>query len=223
MDTKALIGAHPELYHMADPRNLASILRRGLLSTSALLDLFEINGRERFLLESVHRPNSVTISNPALGMAVIRDQKPMSASGVERSLTDATVEEFFQFLNGRVFFWLTIPRLITMNTAAAYSAVDQIVMVVDTRSLIASYEGRIRLSPMNSGATKPMAHPRSIAMFKPISEFEWSSRRPKRNRVVELTVEHSIPDVMSHVTRLEVWRGGRKQRAIEAPYETTKV
>lgn len=203
MDVETLVAVHPELYHMADPRNLGSILQRGLLSTSALLDLYGVVGEQREAIESQHRPTTIPIEHPNRPIAYVRDQRPMDVSGLLRSLTDATPREFFEFLNDRVFFWLTHKRLATMNAAAAYDAIDQIVFTLDTASALAAHHRSVLLSPMNSGATRPMPHPRSIAMFKPIGEFDWEMKRPKGNRVVELTIAHRVPDFMDHVIRVE--------------------
>jgi hypothetical protein len=55
----SLIEYYPYVYHMAKADSWESIEGKGLLSTSALLDLFEINGERRFAIESCHRPDSV--------------------------------------------------------------------------------------------------------------------------------------------------------------------
>jgi hypothetical protein len=221
MDVATLLEFHPELYHMADPRNFANILRRGLLSTTALLDLFGINGEHRRAIESEHRARSIPIHHPRYGAAYIRDQRPMDVKGLNRSLPpQTTAARFFEFLNGRIFFWLTRDRLKTMNAALAYGALDQVVLTLDTASVTAAYHDTILLSPMNSGATKPMPHPRSIEMFKSISNFDWNMKRPRRNRVVELTVVGSMPDLVDHLVRVEVWRGGELSHALEPPYDS---
>lgn len=220
MNVATLVEVHPELYHMADPRNFANIVRRGLLSTTALLDLYGVNGELRRTTESEHRPQTIPIQHPVYGTAYIRDQRPMNQSGLVRSLPKGTTTaEFLQFLNGRVFFWLTHERLSTMNSAAAYDALDQVVFTLDTAGVAAAHRDAILLSPMNSGATKPMPHPRSIEMFRTIPDFIWNVKRPPRKRVVELTVSESMPDFMDHVNRVEVWRGGELRRTLEPPYD----
>lgn len=218
MDAETLIAVHPELYHMADPRNLGSILQRGLLSTSALLDLYGVVGRNREAIESAHRRFTIPIEHPELPIAYVRDQRPMDVSGLLRSLGDATPREFFEFLNRRIFFWLTHARLATMNAAAAYDATEHVVFTLDTASVLAVHHQGILLSPMNSGATRPMPHARSIAMFKSINDFDWEMRRSKAKRVVELTVSDSMPDFMKHVSRVEVWRGGAFLHSLAPPY-----
>ena len=74
----------PRLYHMAQLGSWPSIQEHGLLSTTALLDLFELRGDERFRIESCHRPESIPIDNSKYGRAVIRDQKPMSDRSVRK-------------------------------------------------------------------------------------------------------------------------------------------
>ena len=63
-------------------------------------------------------------------------------------------------------------------------------------------DDRIWLSPMNSGSTLFKAQPRGRATFARISDFPFqaraATRRPAKN-VVELLVEHSVPDVRDHV------------------------
>ena len=79
---------YPQLFHMAASDAWDGILRRGLLSTSALLDLFEVVGSRREELEARRRPESVRISHPKHGTAVLRDQKPMSETKLARCLRD---------------------------------------------------------------------------------------------------------------------------------------
>lgn len=220
MDVATLVEFHPELYHMADPRNFANILRRGLLSTTALLDLYGIDGELRERVESSHRPRTIPIENPEYGTAYVRDQRPMDDSGLMRSLpVQTTPREFYEFINGRVFCWLTHKRLSTMNSAAAYDESDQVVFTLDTAGVVATHHGAILLSPMNSGATRPIPHARSIEMFKTIPDFDWNMDRPRRNRVVELTVARAMPDFMDYVIRVEVWRGGKLRHTIDPPYD----
>ena len=86
ISTDDLVACYPYLYHMAEAESWDSIQAKGLLSTSALLDLFEVNGQERFAIESCHRPKSVTIEHPKHGRAVIRDQIPMREGSLLKCL-----------------------------------------------------------------------------------------------------------------------------------------
>jgi hypothetical protein len=73
-----LIKIYPRLWHVAEDGSWPSISRHGLLSTSSLLDLYEINGERRFEIESRKRLVCHTISRAGLPDAIVRDQKPMS-------------------------------------------------------------------------------------------------------------------------------------------------
>jgi hypothetical protein len=55
--------------------------------------------------DRVHRPESVTITHPAYGSAVIRDQKPMRDSALLKCLDKGlTPADWYRTLNRRVFF-----------------------------------------------------------------------------------------------------------------------
>jgi len=132
----------PRLYHMAERGSWPSIRRHGLLSTSALLDLYEVTGGERARLEGAHRPESVEIVHPKHGKAVIRDQKPMDDRGLRRALTDGLMpEDWYRILNAKVFFWLTEDRLNRLLGARAYRDLRHDVLVVDTRELLSKHAG----------------------------------------------------------------------------------
>ncbi len=82
MNVDELISTFPRLYHMAHVKAWPGIKRHGLLSTSALLDLFEVRGSSREALEANNRRNdSITVHHKRYGEAVIRDNKPMDDAG----------------------------------------------------------------------------------------------------------------------------------------------
>src|SRR5262249_10557239 len=127
----------PRLFHMAELGSWPSIRERGLLSTSGLLDLFEIDSVQRFQIESCHRPESVEILHKVHGRAVIRDQKPMSDSSLCRALGNSMEPAaWYRELNSRVFFWLSEDRLNTLLGARAYRHQRHDILLVDTRKLV---------------------------------------------------------------------------------------
>ena len=73
MLVETLWTKYPQMYHMAELGSWPSIRKRGLLSTSALLDLFEWPRKDRVAIETRRRSEPVTLTHPAHGMAVIRD------------------------------------------------------------------------------------------------------------------------------------------------------
>ncbi len=199
----------PTLYHMAERGSWPSIREHGLLSTSALLDLYGIAGVERAAIEGQRRPGSVALDHPALGRAVIRDQKPMSDAGLRRCLMDGlTPEDWYRLLNGKVFLWLTRARLLRLLSARPYRDAEHDVLELDTAALVGAYRGAITLSPINSGTTARFPVARGRATFLPIGDYpyhHWRTRRSRGERVVELAVEGGVADVgrfIRQVTRM---------------------
>jgi hypothetical protein len=197
---------YPRLFHMAEVGSWPSIRKHGLLSTSALLDLFEINGSERTPIESVHRPESVTIAHPRHGRAIIRDQKPMSDAALVRCLVGMTPRAWYRLVNRRVYFWLIEERLNRLLMAKMYRDVEHVVLTIDTRSLVTACEDEVRLSPINTGSTMRNTQPRGVNTFMRIDDFPFDERRLSRGRsaaIAELSIEHSVPDIARHVLVVE--------------------
>lgn len=209
---EVLAARFPRLYHMAQAGSWPGIQRNGLLSTNALLDLFEVQGEAREALVARHRAESVPIRHPLRGEAVIRDQKPMSDGGLLRALGDGlTPAEWYRLLNEKVFFWLARERLDKLLGAAAYRDKRQTVLTIDTAALLARHADQVLLSPINSGCTKPYPTPRGRDTFLPLADypFEESSRkRGRQNAVVELTVRYAVPDIRDFVLMVEEVGGG---------------
>ena len=206
-----LLSDCPVLYHMAERGSWPSIRRHGLLSTSALLDLFGVDDETRVALEARRRPQGVVLDHPERGHAVVRDQKPMDDRGLRQCLQDGlTPEDWYRILNARVFFWLTRSRLIRLLTAKPYRDQEHDVLELDAAALVRAYLSQITLSPINSGATKPFPASRGKRTFLPVPDYPyaaWRMKRPKGERAVELAVTGGVPDIERFVTRVSVMRG----------------
>jgi hypothetical protein len=205
---------------MAADGSWDSIARHGLLSTSALLDLFEYRGERRHQLEACHRPESVTIKHAEHGRAVIRDQKPMDDQGLRRCLEGMTPQDWYRTLNSRVFLWLTQERLQRMLNAAAYRDQTHVVLTIDTYALLERHYKRVVLSPMNSGATKPYPFPRGSSTFRRLDNYplaEMVKKRGNRDPIVELAVDYSLPDIREMVLAVELMKG---EQILETTLET---
>ena len=215
---ETIVKHFPRLYHMADASRWESIKKHGLLSTTALLDLFQISGERRFSIESSHRPESVTISHPKHGIAVIRDQKPMRESDLLKCLTGMSPRQWYEALNNRVFFWLTEERLIRLLKAKEYRNNKQLVLTLDTSKLLEQHSNKVNLSPLNTGCTRPCPWPRGSKTFLPLSKYPFEGRRKYgiKNTIVELTVGYTVPDIMSFVDRAQYMIGETK---LETLYE----
>lgn len=205
-----LLGDCPTLYHMAERGSWPGIQRHGLLSTSALLNLYGVIGERREELEARRRPESVPVSHDGLAGAVIRDQKPMDDAGLSRCLADGmSPEDRYRLLNAKVFFWLTRGRLLRLVGARPYRDREHDVLELEAAPLVEAYRHAITLSPINSGATKPFARERGRTTFLPIDDYPYASWRQKRvrgERVVELAVDRGVLDVARFVRRVTVMR-----------------
>jgi len=207
MTIEELTKHFPVLYHMAEDGSWESIQRHGLLSTSALLDLFEYCGEAREAIEARRRPTSITITHPIHGTAVIRDQAPISDTILKRCLTDMQPTAWYRLLNSRVYFWLGTRRLDALLNARLYRGRTHTVLTLDTEALVNRYGNDIVLSRINSGATHRGGSPRGSQTFRRLPDYPFSAgRRTKlsiQESVAELAVDHGIQDVSVYVTRVE--------------------
>lgn len=213
------LGAtYPRLYHITSAGSWPGIQRHGLLSTEALLDLFGVDGDLRRRILSARRPECVPITHPVHGTAIIRDQKPLIESRLRSALQDGmTPQEWYALLNRKTFFWVSAKQAEVLRTARAYEGLRQTLIVVDCAKLLARHGDRVTLCPINSGATRPMAWPRGRRSFLPPSEYPFEELRKKRSRknaVVELTVEHSVPDIRDLLISVSELGGGLPEESI---------
>jgi hypothetical protein len=211
MRTEELLRQFPRLFHMAEAGTWDSIRQHGLLSTTALLDHFEIHDDQRHKLESCHRPECVTITHTRFGRAVIRDQKPMSDAGLRKCLQGMSPKAWYETLNRRVFFWVTRERLFTLLSARAYRNRMHCVLTIDTARLLARHISRVTLAPINSGCTVPNPQPRGPQTFLPVNAYpfdQWIIKgRARSQAVVELAVDYSVPDIADLVIRVDHMKG----------------
>jgi hypothetical protein len=207
MKIEDLIQHYPKLYHMAETGTWESINRHGLLSTSALLDLFEIQGEQRRIIETERRARSVPICHPKHGNAVIRDQKPMHETGLLKCLQDGiTPSQWYQILNQKVFFWLSKERLDKLLSARAYRGRQHCVLTFKTEELLSNHSKAVTLCPINSGATLYTPQKRGKGTFVRIKDYpfeSWVEQRGIENAIVELVVDYSVPDAQKYVLRAD--------------------
>ena len=206
VSVERIVEVYPCLYHMAHIDSWPSIKEHGLLSTSALLDLLDVDSELRIQLIRKHRPDSVTLDHDTYGSVVIRDQKPMSDAGLLKSLQDGiTPTQWYERLNQNVFFWPTQDRLHRMLRARAYKNDRHLVIVVDTASLLARHFDNVLLSRMNSGCTVPVPHERGENTFLPPAQFPFEERKKSRGEgFAELVIRYAVPDLREHVIEVYV-------------------
>jgi hypothetical protein len=196
----------PVLFHMAEAGSWPAIEAQGLLSTSALLDLYGIKGMARTRIEACRRPEGVRLRHDGLPGATVRDQVPMDDASLRRCLQDdLEPADWYRLLNGKVFFWFTRARLQRLLNARLNRSQSHDVLELDAAPLVAAYRDRITLSPINSGTTRLFPVARGRRTFLSIDEYpyaEWRQRRPRGERVVELAVDGGVPDVERFVRRV---------------------
>ena len=198
---------------MAEDGTWPSIRQRGLLSTQAIVDLYQPDADIREQILSTVRRDKIKLVNPALGEMTIRDQRP--AKFLEDCMNDGvSPQDYLDALNGRVFFWLCLSRLNKLLNATLYRHSSHTVLHVDTASLVGAYSSQIQLAPYNTGSMHvPTAPQRGPDVFTDLVDYPYEHWLTKRGRsgepVVELTVGYGIPDIARFVTRAETWAEGK--------------
>ena len=201
-----LIATYPRLYHLTDPANLDSLRRHGLLSTSALLDKWQVPAADRPPLEAARREDAVTLSHPLHGTAKLRDNKPITPAGLAKCLVGIDAAAWFRLLNGRVFLWPTRRRVETLLSARYLRGSQQAILTLDTAKLVERHGGRIELAPYNTGATLHTPPKRGLFTFVPVADYpfdEWRGKRSASTAVTEVTVLGGVPDVWEFVVDVE--------------------
>lgn len=215
--THLLAQTYPHLFHIAHADAWPGLRRHGLLSTTALLDLFEVKGKLRSALERQRRPDSVVITHPLHGTATIRDQKPLVEKSLASALVDMTVGQWYRLLNRHVFLWPTEARMHTMLEAAAYRRLPQLVVTLATDEVIQSHRRRILLSRLNSGATRPFACQRGRHTFQTLAHYplaERIRRCGKAAAVAEVLVKRGIVPLTDAALSAVIWVGGRPTQTV---------
>lgn len=202
MTPEELAKRHPRLYHITEPGAWQSIQKHGLLSTSSLLDLFEIAGARRKALETERRPASVLLEHPTHGQVILNDNVPLTEKALKSCLDDnLSPSDWLLLLNARVFFWSSREALDRHLAARLNRTRQRQVLVVDTLSLAKAHASRIDLSPINTGSTIRKPARRGLTTFTPMLKYpfnEWSKLRGGRDHILEVTVKDHVLDITQH-------------------------
>ncbi|KTD24241.1 MULTISPECIES: DUF7002 family protein [Legionella] len=203
MTPEELAARHPCLYHITAPGAGESIKQKGLLSTSCILDLYNIQGASRVNIELHRRPSEITLEHAQYGRIVINDNIPLTESALAKCLEDdLTPSDWLRLLNARVFFWASKQSLERHLNARLNCNRQREVIVVDTLSLAKAHAERMELSPINSGATLRKAARRGLKTFTPLLQYtldEWRKLRGGRDDIREITVRNSVKDITNYI------------------------
>lgn len=200
----------PRLFHTTPAQAWPGVRAHGLLPVERLLELFEVDDAERLLTH--RRPAAHRLTHPVHGDAWLRDQRPMNEAHLARMLegTSMTVAQYLRRINGLVFFWADPGRLERLRDLPRYADQAQLVLTVDTASLLAAHGDRVVLTRINSGAALFPSGRRGPDTFRTIADF------PSRARPVELAVVGGVPDLARHLLRAQRWSGGRAEDLVDA-------
>jgi hypothetical protein len=198
---------------MAEEGTWPSIRERGLLSTKAIVDLYQPDADVREQILSTVRRDKIKLTSAEFGEMTIRDQRP--AKFLKDCMSDGvSSQDYLDALNGRVFFWLRRSRLTRLLNARLYRHSIQTVLHIDTARLVGAYSGRVQLAPYNTGSMHvPAAPRRGPDVFTDVAAYPYEQWLAKRGRlgepVVELTVSYAVPDIARFVTKVESWADGK--------------
>jgi hypothetical protein len=201
---KVLMKLPDRVYHLAEAANWPSIQRHGLLSAGRLIQTSELAEADRVRLERGQRLTHTELSSGVQ----IRDQRPMPPAALERCLCGMSPADWYATINARVFFWVDVERL--NRQRAACEPRPQVVMAVDTAALVAAYDERVAVIPINTGNARRKPARRGAATFVPLAEWVksgWTSEaaalgipsRRASHQPAELTVIDAVPDILHFV------------------------
>jgi hypothetical protein len=212
MTPEHLAGLHPRLFHVADQDALSGIERHGLLSTTALLDLFEIAPEDRVAIERRRRPASVPIAHAVHGRAVITDNIPLSEAALAGCLDDGlSPADWLVLLNRRVFLWPSRQAVEGLLAARANRGRTKLVVEFDTLSLAAAHRDRVEIAPINTGNTRRRPARRGLSIFTPLDRHsydDWRRLRGGRDVIREVTVVGGVADAARHIVSTRPVRCG---------------
>jgi len=196
---------------MLEKGSWPSIMKYGLLSTTALLELFGCRGPKRFKIESQLRSgwNPVKIKHPVYGVAFIRDQFPMCdwpQEGIylaDLLEDDVTEQQWFEFLNRKTYFWVKKYDLHKILCAPQYKNRAHWILIVNTRALLERYADKVYLCDQNSGSLYSRRK-RGPNIFVPFREC------PLKKNIIELAVDYGVPDIADFTISVEEYIGTKE-------------
>ncbi|HEY4193173.1 MAG TPA: hypothetical protein VGM46_11060 [Mesorhizobium sp.] len=208
MTPQELAKKHPVLYHITSAGAAKHILARGLLTTSDILDRWEVEAGYRLELTRCRRKTDVTLHHPDNGVIVVSNNEPLSELKLQSILDDGlTSGDWLEMLNSRVFFFVDQKQLSRLANSRSNSSLSKDVLVIDTKRLADAYFEKIEISPINSGNTNYDAVRRGRSTFTKLrgTSFElWRYSRGNKSadKISEVCIPSSILDVTDFVVEI---------------------
>ncbi len=212
MTPEEIVRRCPRLYHVTEPGAHESVRRHGLLSTVALLDLFETPESDRLRLLRARRPEPVPLSHPVHGEAILNDQRPLSMKALETCLDDGMAPaDWLGMLNGKVFFWPDEKQLQRLTQARANRARQRAPArrkprgtgafapipspgrsTVSRDMLFAPRLDLVAKALRQNGSVWSESALATFALAKDHAWEEWRSQLGGRDSVVEVAIDHRV-------------------------------
>lgn len=189
MEASHLARRFPKLYHLTFAANLPGIEQHGLLSASALATHYDFTPEEREACIGQRR-----LCNQDLHGITLRDQHAAPESKMKTCLVGVSIPDWLALLNSKVFFFLELKK--AQRMAETYAAYQNILLEVDTRTLLERHAAESFVCRFNSGAFSFKPTPRGRNSFIPMAEFELR----KKSAPAELTVNEAVPNIMGFST-----------------------
>lgn len=197
------MGLPAQAFHLADAENWPAIQRVGLFSTAALIARAGLDDATAAPYRG-HREFGMRLPSGEL----IRDQGPMPPAALARCLdAGLTPQDWYDLVNGKVYFWLDQDRLARHMAACARR--PQVLLTIDLTKLAARHGARAFVTPFNVGNARRRPAPRGRRSFVPLADWletRWktealpgSGARAASHAPAELAVEDAVADVMDFV------------------------
>ena len=215
---RALARRHPRLHHMTEAGQGEAIRSRGLWSTSSLLDRNAVPAEARAAVEAQRRAACVTLCDGA----VIRDNGVLNERLLAPLLPPGMApRDWYLLLNAHVFLWPSERTLERLLGAGAYRAAEHDVLAFDAASLLAAHAARVRVTPMNTGATGRSRPERGPEAFLPLADWPaspstpyWTTPSGAPRPVREVAILGGVPDAGDHLVSITRRRHGVEPRTL---------
>ena len=207
MYTSDLAAVAPQLFHLTAGDAWESIQEHGLRSATWLVRALALEEERAAALLTAPRESVEVIGDPAdpLGHATLRDQKPLTLSKLERLVEGITPENYIRLINDRVYFYMKAADVERVRGVRDAEGQPQLLLTLDSRRLLADYQGSVRVAKINTGATIGMQGRRGPRTWLAIDKFPG-----RATEVKEFTVLDGISEVMPYLVSAELWHGGDK-------------
>ncbi|WP_288185008.1 hypothetical protein [uncultured Sporomusa sp.] len=190
--------SYSNLYHYTDLRNLESIYYFNKLISCAIASP-SLSVSRRKCPQEINYQGHVFIAN---------DQLPISETIMEYG---CLVQQFRQFLDRHVFFWLRRNdcRIMYKSYARRNHNKQAVIFVLNSRLLIQHNFHRIKLCKYNSGSSplypQTCNYRKSPNIFVQASEFGLTSNSThpsKANDIKEILVEDQVADLSIYIQQI---------------------